>query len=282
VPGGELKNSTLQGNQEGRPFDFFHGRYTAAGHVAKKRVSMLKALLTLYFWLVFMGSGVLMQGLLLLRLIPVRNPDVRRRIAQRFRLKWSALNLGMFFGAPHLEKLKAGSADLPEQFILICNHRCNLDPLFVFVIGRPLFFLSKKSVLNTPVIGWWMRLCGDVAVERSDKTSRGQSLEAMKARLHKGDSLLIFPEGTRQTEPQVDLGTFRDGAFNLASETGVPIVALALHRTDMVMEKNAIFLNLARLRYMFSQPIPTRGQSPESLKSLTVEEMTKMIQALRA
>jgi 1-acyl-sn-glycerol-3-phosphate acyltransferase len=144
-----------------------------------------------------------------------------------------------------------------------------------------LFFLSKKSVLKTPVIGWWMRLCGDVAVERSDKASRGQSLEAMKGRLNRGDSLLIFPEGTRQTDVSVDLGTFKDGAFNLAAETGVPIVSLVLHRTDTVMEKNAIFLNLARLRYKISNPLPTAGQSADSLKAQTVEEMTKMIQALR-
>jgi 1-acyl-sn-glycerol-3-phosphate acyltransferase len=242
---------------------------------------MLKAVATLLFWVVFMGSGMLTQGFLLLRLIPVRNPDHRQKIAQNFRLAWSASTLRWFFRAPSLPELQGAVSNLPQQFILVCNHRSNLDPLFVFVIGRPLFFLSKKSVLKTPVIGWWMRLCGDVPVERGDKNSRGQSLEAMRGRLNRGDSLLIFPEGTRQIDPNVDLGAFKDGAFNLAAETGVPLVALVLHRTDSIMGKNDLFLNLDRLRYKFSQPITTAGETAETLKSQTVEEMTKMIQALR-
>jgi 1-acyl-sn-glycerol-3-phosphate acyltransferase len=242
---------------------------------------MFKPISTLVFWIVFMGSGLVMQVALGMSWVLAGNLDTRQKLAQRQRLLWSAMNLNWFFGVPPLSDIRSSTSELPGQFILVSNHRSNLDPLFVFVVGRPLFFLSKKSVLKTPIIGWWMRLCGDVPVERGEKASREKSLAAMRERLQRGDSLLIFPEGTRQTDPQVELGAFKDGAFNLASQTGVPIVLLVLNNSDKVWEKGSLFLKLQPLRYQISSPIVSSGRSAESLKAESIEKMKEMVQSLR-
>lgn len=96
-----------------------------------------------------------------------------------------------------------------------------------------------------------------------------------------GDSLLIFPEGTRQTDTAVQLGSFKDGAFNLAADTGTPIVLLVLKDTHTVWEKGSLFLNLNPLRYAISQAIQPRGRDSDSLKREAIEKMTEMIQSLR-
>ncbi|NBO38619.1 1-acyl-sn-glycerol-3-phosphate acyltransferase [bacterium] len=241
---------------------------------------MLRLIPTLFFWLTFMGSGILFQIILLIHLLFVRTTQQHHRLAQQYRLRWSAANLRLFFGAGSLSSLRSASKELPEQFILVSNHRSNLDPLLVFVVGRPLVFLAKKSVLKTPVIGWWMKLCGDVPVDRGEKTSREQSLALMKERLQTGDSLLIYPEGTRQTDPNVPLGPFKDGAFHLAAQSGVPIVLLVLNRTDRVWEKGSLMLNLIPLRWRISQPLASQGRSADELKAQSIEKMLEMVQSL--
>lgn len=242
---------------------------------------MLKPILTLSFWLIFLGAGLLFQLALVVPYFGIKDLRERQRAAQKGRLRWSAWTLRLFFSVPKLSTLQSESSHLPEQFILVSNHRSNLDPLFVFAVGRPLVFLSKKSVLKAPVIGRWMRLCGDVSVDRSEKASREKSLQAMRESLSQGNSLLVFPEGTRQSDPQVPLGAFKDGAFMLAAETGVPLVALVMHATHDVWTKGSLLLNFLPLRYRLSEPIESRGRSPEALKSEAVEKMMEMVQSLQ-
>lgn len=243
---------------------------------------MLRALHSLIFWLTFMGSGALVQ----LSFLPnwFRNrtgADDSHRLAQTMRLYWSSFNLWLFFGTPALRALKERSKHLPQQFILVSNHRCNLDPLFVFVVGRPLLFLSKRSVLKVPVVGWWMRLCGDVPVDRSSKASRSGSIDLMRERLQRGDTLLIYPEGTRQTDPDLNLGSFKDGAFQMASELKIPIVLLALHRTDKIWPKGSLLLQSSELRYDISQQLAVEGKSAEELKSESFFKLSEMLDGLR-
>lgn len=241
---------------------------------------MFMAFKTLIFWLSFMLSGVFFQVALLFRLTGIRDATARHQLAQRYRLIWSAIILRLYFGTKSLTNLKKQSENLPQQFILVANHRSNLDPLLVFVIGRPLVILSKKAVLKTPVIGWWMRLCGDVVVDRGEKASREQSINAMRERLERGDSLLIFPEGTRQTDPQTPLGQFKDGAFALASQTGIPLVTLVLHRTDYIWQKDSIFLNFPGLRFLVSDVIVSANRTTLELKEQSFHIMSKMFQSL--
>lgn len=241
---------------------------------------MLSPLKTLIFWIFFMLSGIAMQTILLIRVSVVRDTTKRHQIAQKFRLIWSAFSLRLFFRTASLRTLNTQSERLPKQFILISNHRSNLDPLLVSVIGRPLVFLSKKSVLKTPVIGWWMRLCGDVSVDRGEKTSREDSLNAMMDRLRRGDSLLIFPEGTRQTDPTVPLGQFKDGAFHLASQSGVPLVALVLDKTDDIWRKGSLTLHFRPLRFSISHAIQPQGRGVNELKHEAIQIMHSMVQTL--
>lgn len=107
-----------------------------------------------------------------------------------------------------------------------------------------------------------MRLCGDISVDRGEKSSRGQSLNDMRERLERGDSLLIFPEGTRQTDPNQPLGDFRDGAFNLASQTGIPIVALVMKDTGSIWKKE---VSCSTFNHSNTQSL---SQSPQQIGKL--------------
>ena len=87
-------------------------------------------------------------------------------------------------------------------------------------------FLSKDSVFRIWLLGWEMKVAGDIALTRGDKESARKAMLEMRQRLLDKSSVVVFPEGTRSADGR--LAKFRDGAFRLAIDLGVDIVPLAI------------------------------------------------------
>jgi 1-acyl-sn-glycerol-3-phosphate acyltransferase len=68
---------------------------------------------------------------------------------------------------------------------------------------------------------------------------------------------MIFPEGTRS--PTRDLLPFKDGAFRLAVEAGVPILPLALRGTATALRKHDWRIGRSTAIVEVLQPVETTG-----------------------
>lgn len=64
-------------------------------------------------------------------------------------------------------------------------------------------------------------------VDRSSARSRSAVYLRAKKRLDSGLSICIFPEGGVPDDEDILLDTFKDGAFRLAIEYGIPIVPMS-------------------------------------------------------
>jgi len=121
-------------------------------------------------------------------------------------------------------------SEVPDvQGIYVGNHSAFLDPVIIcrYVVSSP---MSKAEVKNYPIIGWGAELTGVIWVERDEKTSRYLAKQAMEEAVLKGKSVVLFPEGTTST-PTTML-PFKNGAFDVAAKTGVPIVPLFIQYGD--------------------------------------------------
>ena len=146
-----------------------------------------------------------------------------------------------------------GAENIPKTgpIILAPNHRSYMDPPYLsLVTKRQLHLMAKDSLFRVPVFGPYIKAMGAFPVKRG-AADRGALKQAM-AELKAGRVLGIFPEGTR-AEP----GTLLPGekGFALvAKQTGVPIVPIALERTDRVLPKKG-GLHRAHVRAIIGKPM---------------------------
>ena len=72
-----------------------------------------------------------------------------------------------------------------------------------------------------------------------------------------GVSVILFPEGTRA--PSRELLPFKDGAFRLAIDAGVPILPLAIYGTRNAIARHDWRINPATAMVEVLEPEPTAG-----------------------
>ena len=139
--------------------------------------------------------------------------------------------------------------------------------------------MRKESIFKIPVMGWMMRMAGDVAVRRGDVNSRADALAACRDRLAKGVSVMIMPEGTRSADGQVQ--PFHDGAFRLAVETGCPILPIAVAGTRACLAKGSWIIGRANAIARVLPPIETVGLTLDDVPALR-ERVRVLIAEARA
>jgi 1-acyl-sn-glycerol-3-phosphate acyltransferase len=124
--------------------------------------------------------------------------------------------------------------DREGPFVFVSNHAGYLDPLpLMAALDLDYAFAIKREAFSWPLLGRIFRRLGHVPVDRENVEESAQSLEALRAVLRAGRSLVLFPEGTftRAT----GLGPFKLGAFQLAAESGVPLVPVAIVGTRRLL-----------------------------------------------
>jgi 1-acyl-sn-glycerol-3-phosphate acyltransferase len=166
-------------------------------------------------------------------------------------------------------------ADPRRPYVAVANHESFADIFLLSHLPWEMKWLSKEEIFRIPLMGWMMRMAGDIPVSRGRRESRAAALQACRDRLGKDVSVIILPEGTRS--PDGELQPFHQGAFRLAVQLQLPILPIALAGTRSAMPKGSLLFTRARARAHVLEPIETRG-----LTSDDVPELTRRVRALIA
>jgi 1-acyl-sn-glycerol-3-phosphate acyltransferase len=169
--------------------------------------------------------------------------------------------------------------DPRRPYVVVSNHESLADVFLIGLLPWEMKWLSKESLFHLPVMGWLMRLAGDVSVRRNDPASRAAALAELRDRLQKRVSVMIFPEGTRS--PTDELLPFHDGAFRLAIEAGVPVLPLALAGTRAAISKGSLLLGRAHAEVRVLEPVATAGLTIADVPALR-ERVRRLITEARA
>ncbi len=172
-------------------------------------------------------------------------------------------------------------ADPRHPYVVVCNHESFADILLLSRLPWEMKWLSKVEMMRIPVVGWDMWAARDIAVRRGLAASARAAMAVCADRLHHRVSVMIFPEGTRS--PTRDLLPFKDGAFRLAIEAGVPILPLALSGTRDAIARRDWRINPAHAVVEILEPEPTDGVTDiKALKEKVQERIRVARDRLRA
>lgn len=162
--------------------------------------------------------------------------DRKRNFSHWYAYTWAChyLALAPFWrvSIEGLEKIEDGKA-----YVMTPNHQSAADIMVLFKLRKQFRWVSKHSVFYVPFLGWMMAMAGYVGIKRGDSKSRVNMMERCKAILRQGTPIMIFPEGTRSTTP--NMRTFKRGAFSLACDVGVPVLPIVLDGTLEALPKNS-------------------------------------------
>lgn len=222
----------------------------------------MTVLFSVAFWLVFLiTSPLAFAGAALLTLVSARSDPHRLRVHRYV----SGYMFGLLRLNPLWDVRVEGREKLPPPpCVLVANHQSMADILAAFGLFHPFKFVSKASLFQVPLVGWAMRLCRYVPLERGRPRSTARMLEECRGWLGRGVSVLIFPEGTYSEGEQ--MLPFRRGAFRLAVEAQVPLVPVRLEGTRQLIEGDGPWLRpRATVRVTVLEPITDVGADEEAL-----------------
>jgi 1-acyl-sn-glycerol-3-phosphate acyltransferase len=151
-------------------------------------------------------------------------------------------------------------------YVAVSNHESYADIFLISHFPWEMKWLSKDTIFKIPFMGWMMRMANDIPIKRGKRESVVSAIAGCRDRLAKNVSVMIFPEGTRS--PTGDMLPFKDGAFRLAIESGVPILPIAVAGTRHCMAKHSFAFRRARAKARVLEPIQTAGMTLEDVPAL--------------
>jgi 1-acyl-sn-glycerol-3-phosphate acyltransferase len=145
---------------------------------------------------------------------------------------WFARNLWaplVLFGMGTPIKLNSELRLEKGSSYMICpNHQSMLDIMVVLRLSKnPILFVGKQELKKIPLFGFIYKNVS-VLVDRSQKDSRAQVYESVKAKIQEGHSICIFPEGL-VPDVSVLMADFKPGAFKMAIEHQLDIVPVSIY-----------------------------------------------------
>ncbi|MDZ7758877.1 MAG: lysophospholipid acyltransferase family protein [Desulfovermiculus sp.] len=165
--------------------------------------------------------------------------------------------------------------DENQTYLFISNHQSLLDiPILLVLFDRwyPRF-VAKKSLFTIPLFGPGMGRTGHLGVDRDNSRQGMRDMQEAVHRLQQGQSLVVFPEGTRG---QGDgLQDFHIGAFVIALKAKVPMVPVIINGSSRVMPKGSFFVHPGTIRI--------RALSPRSVpEDATIKDRNRLKTAVWA
>jgi 1-acyl-sn-glycerol-3-phosphate acyltransferase len=196
-----------------------------------------------------------------LNIIPSRRLGARiSRALNRafFRLVGTNIEL---VGEEHLEAL-ATRWGQPSRggLLIVSNHASYTDAVVMLaLLGAYRYrFVAKQEVMSYPFIGGILKKLGYFSFVRESSEARLKQADALEEALARGETILIFVEGTFTPAP--GLRPFALGAFKSAVASRCPVLPIALRGTREVLPDVAVLAKPGRVTLTVCPPIFPSGE----------------------
>ena len=163
-----------------------------------------------------------------------------------------------------------GTDNIPKdkkQPLIYCgNHRTYKDPpLIVVTAKRHVRFLAKEELKKNPLFAFLGVVFGGIYVKRDSKDV--SALKTTLKALKNGESIALFPEGTRNGIEKGEKA--KDGAAFFAVRTGAKVIPVGIKGGEKPFKKMTI---------KYGKPMDFSNRSKDELDEITDEIMKEIIE----
>ena len=180
-------------------------------------------------------------------------------------------------GLQHIPRIGTG--------LIACNHASYLDPIAnayaVLRAGRRPRFLAKEELFHAPLLKWALPGLRQIPVRRGARDNA--AIEAAVDAVHRGEVVVIYPEGTVTVREDGLPMAGKTGLVRLSLTTGVPVIPMVSWGSAPVWQKSGRgSLKPRRPVWVAAAPamdLPASGVTPddvEGVRRLTAEVMDRL------
>jgi 1-acyl-sn-glycerol-3-phosphate acyltransferase len=194
--------------------------------------------------------------------------DRNGRVQHEFARLWARMILKTGFVPVHLEGLE--NIDPTHPAVYAANHLSALDiPVLYAEIPGQFRIMAKKELFRYPVLGWHLKRSGQIPIVFGDAHASVSSLKRAGRTLRQGLPLMVFPEGGRSPDGQ--LQPFMGGAFFAAIAEQAPVIPIAIVGTYELLPMNSFHALPGPVDVIIGQPIATAGMRLRDMDKLAAQ-----------
>lgn len=176
-------------------------------------------------------------------------------------------------------KIKSGGLEkLPnEPFLLVSNHRSQLDNMVQCLVLRPrkIAFIAKAELFKIPIVrGMITRSCYISLGRKSSKGDRSAIETAEDYINRRVMSIGVYPEGHRGKDGK--MLKFHAGSLKIAIDTGCPVVVSAIIGTEKVHKRFPF--RRTKVRFDIIETLDPKGRKSIELSEEIQEKIRKHIE----
>ena len=163
-------------------------------------------------------------------------------------------------------------APVEGPLILASSHASHLDPPLVGSgVKRVCHFLARATLFTNPFFGWVLREVCAVPVDRDGGSGAG--MKSIMSKLAEGRAVILFPEGTRTPDGQLQKA--RSGVGLLVLKSGAPVVPVRVLGTFEAFGKGRPVPRPRRVTIIYGEPMRFDKERAEAEQA--PRERTKVI-----
>ncbi|MGN0466600.1 MAG: lysophospholipid acyltransferase family protein [Lachnospiraceae bacterium] len=163
-----------------------------------------------------------------------------------------------------------GLENLPdnEAVLFVGNHKSYFDILVTCIyIKNGVGYIAKKEMEKIPLLNFWMRNINCLFLNRTDVKEGLKTILDGVQLLKEGNSLFIFPEGTRSKEE--GMLPFKEGSTKMAEKSKSKIIPVAISGSANLFENNhALKVTPAKVFVTFGKPVDPTTLEKEQKRHL--------------
>jgi 1-acyl-sn-glycerol-3-phosphate acyltransferase len=166
-----------------------------------------------------------------------------------------------------------------QVYVIVSNHQSLADIPLLSHLRLDTKWLAKAELFRMPLVGWMLRMAGDVPVDRTVPRQGARAMLRCAKYLRQHCSVVFFPEGGRSPDGEVQ--AFNEGAFQLAIREQVPILPLVVEGTGKALPSKTWLWGKTRdIQLRVLEAIPVEGWGVKESAALRDAVRQKIVDEL--